>query len=151
MNTKRCPKCGQTKNLPEFNKCKTNKDGLQKRCRECQNAYSKAHYGNNSEYYKEKRTRYKRQLRTRVLEYLSDKQCLDCGESDSVVLEFDHREPDEKDFTIATAISESRSIGLIMAEIEKCDIRCANCHRRRTAEQFGWLTLDASWCNWQHG
>ena len=26
----------------------------------------------------------------------------------------------------------------ILVEIAKCDIRCANCHRRRTASQYGW-------------
>jgi hypothetical protein len=28
-------------------------------------------------------------------------------------------------------------------KIGKCDVRCANCHRRRTAHQLGWSTLSA--------
>jgi hypothetical protein len=29
----------------------------------------------------------------------------------------------------------------VRAEIEKCDVRCVNCHRRKTARDFGWLKI----------
>jgi hypothetical protein len=27
----------------------------------------------------------------------------------------------------------------ILKELSKCDVRCANCHRRRTARDFKWF------------
>ena len=39
LTEKRCPKCGEVKPVSEFNKCRTNKDGLQGYCRSCQKAY----------------------------------------------------------------------------------------------------------------
>ncbi len=76
--------------------------------------------------------------RKKLLAYLLEHPCVDCGESDPVVLEFDHVRG-EKRFTIARAVSGStRSWKLIKIEIDKCEVRCANCHVRRTAKQFGW-------------
>jgi hypothetical protein len=57
----------------------------------------------------------------------SDRGCGRCGNSDGRVLDFHHRNPGEKLFTI----SNRRTLGekTILAEIEKCDVLCANCHR----------------------
>ena len=63
--------------------------------------------------------------------------CTDCGEKDPVVLEFDHRDPKDKKFTIGTHKGIKRPIEDFIAELDKCDVVCANCHRRRTAKQFG--------------
>jgi hypothetical protein len=38
-------------------------------------------------------------------------------------------------------VKDHYSIARIKEEIEKCDVRCANCHTRRTAHQFGWWVL----------
>ncbi len=62
---------------------------------------------------------------------------MDCGEDDIIVLDFDHRDQKTKKFNLAEAISGGISMSRIKTEIEKCDIVCANCHRRRTAKQFG--------------
>ena len=56
--------------------------------------------------------------------------CMDCPETDPIVLEFHHRNPDEKLFTIGRATG-TESVPKLLAEIEKCDVVCANCHRRR--------------------
>ena len=73
---------------------------------------------------------------TNLWKYLSDKSCIDCGINDSRVLEFDHLPEYEKSFDIAKAISGStRSWSLIMTEINKCEIVCANCHKIRTADR----------------
>lgn len=73
----------------------------------------------------------------KVCDYLHRHPCVDCGEPDIVVLDFDHRDPEKKSDTIQAMIHSSYSWNTIMKEINKCDVRCANCHRRRTARQFG--------------
>jgi hypothetical protein len=65
-----------------------------------------------------------------ISEYKATHPCVDCGESDPVVLDFDHRDPAEKSFAISSA--RNTSMRQLIAEIAKCDVRCANCHRRRT-------------------
>ncbi len=72
-----------------------------------------------------------------VRNYLELNPCVDCGESDYRVLEFDHRDPADKDVHVAILIG-GYSMKRLIAEIEKCDVRCCNCHRRKTGEQFGW-------------
>lgn len=81
------------------------------------------------------------EVRRKVLDYLREHPCVDCGETDPVVLEFDHRNPAEKTDNIARMLSISAVWPKVLLEIEKCDVRCANCHRRRTAIQFGWYSF----------
>jgi hypothetical protein len=73
----------------------------------------------------------------KVFEYLSVHPCVDCGESDPVVLEFDHRDATTKFRAVAQMIEARYAWSTILEEIEKCDVRCANCHRRKTSRQFG--------------
>ena len=69
-------------------------------------------------------------------DYLLNHSCIDCGEDDPIVLEFDHINPDDKSSSVAALISRY-SLNRLIAEIEKCEVRCANCHRRKTAAQLG--------------
>jgi hypothetical protein len=113
---------------------------LQSRCRSCQRDYAKNHYNSHKKYYIEKVRRHSgnclNSLRKKILTYLSDKKCVDCDEKDPVVLEFDHKEPGKKKYSVSEI--SRRSWKRTLAEISKCEIRCANCHRRKTAKQFGW-------------
>jgi len=61
--------------------------------------------------------------------------CADCGESDIVVLEFDHQR--DKVADVSLLARDGYSLDKIKREIDKCEVVCANCHRRRTAKQFG--------------
>ena len=72
-----------------------------------------------------------------VVNYLSNKCCVDCGETDIVVLDFDHLK--DKKFEIGLAVSNGLDVEKIKAEITKCVIRCANCHRRKTSKELGWF------------
>lgn len=62
--------------------------------------------------------------------------CLDCGYSGpSFMFDFDHNNPEEKEFEISTGISKWYSMEVLIQEADKCDLLCANCHRLRTHKQ----------------
>lgn len=57
--------------------------------------------------------------------------CADCGNSyPPECMDFDHKDPLTKAFHIGNALS--KRLSTIIAEIEKCEVVCANCHRIRT-------------------
>ena len=68
---------------------------------------------------------------------LENSACIECNNSDVRVLQFDHVDPSTKSFDVATMLTYY-SIENIVKEIEKCVVRCANCHIIRTNEQFGY-------------
>ncbi len=96
------------------------------------------HYQANKELYKARAMASKNRSRvertTLLLEYFKSHPCTDCGERDPVVLEFDHLR--DKEFNIGAHVYYFRW-ETIVAEIEKCEVVCANCHRRRTASRLG--------------
>lgn len=63
-----------------------------------------------------------------VQNYLSDHPCVDCGEKNPIVLEFDHI-TDDKFMNISNMVAKAYSLERIKLEISKCEVRCANCHR----------------------
>jgi hypothetical protein len=106
--------------------------------------YAREHYRRNKEKYAtgtwERKRSSRGDLGREIDEYLREHACVDCGESDPLVLEFDHRDGVDKVETIAFLRVRGTREGLL-AEIGKCDVRCSNCHQRRTAEQFAWAKL----------
>lgn len=73
-------------------------------------------------------------LKLKVSEYLSSHSCVDCGNDDIRVLEFDHVRG-VKLKHVSTMVQECYSWDKIVKEIEKCEVRCANCHRIITGER----------------
>lgn len=69
-----------------------------------------------------------------VLQYLLEHPCKNCGESDPVVLQFHHRDPNTKEGIASKFIHYSWE--KLKAEIEKCDILCANCHIKHHAQEL---------------
>jgi hypothetical protein len=75
-----------------------------------------------------------------VFEYLSENPCVDCGETDILVLEFDHiRGKKKRD--VSYLVRNGASIQTLKAEIAKCEVRCCNCHRRVTLTRSGCYRL----------
>ena len=132
---KECFTCKEIKEDSEFNFRDKVKGTLQSKCRDCNKTYLKTHYHENLEYYKAKRKRirlaYKTEIYTYILNYFKEYPCIDCGETDPIVLEFDHIH--DKLECISQMISKQVNIDRIKNEINKCEVRCANCHNRRHA------------------
>lgn len=163
--SKSCSKCKIVKLLSAFPKDHSRKDGTRSNCRDCEKKRKQEHYRKNQDNYRDRHREYRKQNREKinesnrknwkkvgpdinkkrledkkrsrklVFEYKLTHPCIDCGESDPVVLDFDHRDPSLKKEGVARMLSSGYSWELIQHEIEKCDIRCANCHRRKTSKE----------------
>jgi hypothetical protein len=97
-------------------------------------ACSRRHYARNkAEYIARNKVR---RLRNQIFikEYLVVHPCVDCKCSDIRCLEFDHIRGD-KEFCISLAVRDMYSLERIQKEIEKCEVRCANCHKIRHSKE----------------
>lgn len=134
MINKICRSCKVPQSLESFNSNKSKADGLQDECRKCDNTRTR-------EYYKQNKTKMKSQIKAAakkrqdknrlwVCEYLESHPCVDCGATDIRVLEFDHQ---RDKITNISMMVDIHSLLSIQKEIDKCEVRCANCHRIKTA------------------
>ena len=77
----------------------------------------------------------KDQIRDYIRMYKEYQGCMDCGgKFPSYVLDLDHRDPNEKEFT-PSRLYKNGSWDKMILEIRKCDVVCANCHRIRTHDK----------------
>ena len=83
----------------------------------------------------------KDRARAYINAHLLNNPCVDCGEADIIVLEFDHVGGD-KHFNISDATRLGYGMPKLKAEMAKCEVRCANCHRKKTYERGGWAHKD---------
>jgi hypothetical protein len=136
---KYCTKCNIEKPLSDFNKRNNIKSGLRSECRTCQNIGDKERRRLNPKKASPeriKRTIELHSLRKAILvqyslDYLRNHPCIDCGESDPVVLDYDHVRGVKKR-NVCRIIANGLPLLVLQEEIAKCEIRCANCHRRKT-------------------
>lgn len=130
---KRCNKCKQTKAETEFNK--KSKGKLQAYCRPCDREHSKDYYKKNKEKIRRQiYSAFKRRLKERKLfrkEHLLKHPCIDCGEKNIIVLEFDHINGNKIE-SISKMVLGAYSLNRIKKEMNKCEVVCSNCHSIRT-------------------
>lgn len=135
IESKPCTKCGQMKPLAQFSKSGLTAAGrprLQSACKTCCGAAAITDYHANKERYYEKARKRERDLDALINSYKA-RPCVDCGESyPPYVMDFDHRDPNEKVDKVSTMRRRRMAFATIITEIEKCDVVCANCHRERT-------------------
>jgi hypothetical protein len=165
---RRCGRCGHELPWECFNRLG---EGVQWWCRSCFAAYFRARGDLHRRQSKTAKLARQRAMRAHVLEYLLRHPCVDCGERDPVVLEFDHlnrhvarnvahllailrrsacvdcgvSDPlilefdhvGRKRAAVTRLAWHGCSIATIDTEIRECEIRCASCHRRRTAMKGG--------------
>lgn len=117
-----------TRNLPSGNK------GLRSECRLCYNQYHRTRMARP-----DVRIKYAFARRKHLASYVQwfdsfkEKPCMDCGcRFPTHVMDFDHRDPKEKRYHMASLRRALPSRKRALIEMEKCDLVCANCHRVRT-------------------
>lgn len=104
-------------------------------CRDCRKAQDAEYYATHKI---EKRNKINtdRKRFCEWLDSLKDGPCSDCENNfPSFVLDWDHRPGEIKIFSLGSIRSSTRSKQVILEEIAKCDLVCANCHRVRTYQR----------------
>lgn len=96
---------------------------------EAKRAYEREWYKRNPEKKKAANNRWELKKREEYRKFKEGLKCIRCGEDHIACLDFHHRDPSEKDGTVSS-IARNNSTKKVLLEIEKCDILCANCHRK---------------------
>lgn len=157
-DSKWCTKGEHAAPKTQFYKHAKHPDGLSSSCKECTQKYMRDRRAQGLvEYDPERHKKYlgrytltpeqkqrksttdaegqrKRRLKKHraLLDHLLKHPCVDCGESDPLVLDIDHVRG-EKVLGVSDMIARGMPWGVIASEMEKCESRCRNCHARRTA------------------
>lgn len=117
-------------------------------CTECRSKYYKDRYAKrraDPEYTAEKHKGVKavtavaerrNELRKIIYEHYENNPCLICGEARIACLQLDHLR--DKIRNVSKMVSRAVSKEVLLEEIAKCRVLCANCHAVHTASQLGW-------------
>jgi len=138
---KLCSRCRQKKPLEDFNK---KRDGYQTYCRSCDNERNREWYYANKDRTLQRNSRNKAKYvataQDHIWDLLKESSCIDCGENDPLVLEFDHVHGKKKHniAELVTGLRATATLRALKEEIAKCEVVCANCHKRRTAQRGNW-------------
>jgi len=148
MKTQRkCSKCKRRRPLVGFATFR-GRDGTARRrgvCVECRDAYAQENFETLQEWRRKynKKNRSKKQARDKrrrdearaFVDAFKRRPCADCGgEFPPVAMDLDHVRG-AKFKSVATLVGGAYRLELIQAELEKCEVVCACCHRVRTAQR----------------
>lgn|SRR5574338_81732 len=125
---KTCYLCGCHKELNEFYKNKSRKDGFQTHCKECNKILIRERYKKNPEYYLNKNAVSRLENSIYVKELLKDRKCTYCQENDPVVLSFFNLE--HKTFSVSAMVHKCNSVAAIKRETDNCEVICLNCYKK---------------------
>lgn len=137
--TRTCPKCTNEHPIEFFNWKDKKKGRRSTICKNCTRKYGTTYYQDNAEEMKgnsmRSNMRRRQENALKMYEYLKVHPC-PCGESDPLVLDPDHLR--DKKSNISKMLNNGYTWNGIMKELAKCEIKCANCHRRKTGKEQGW-------------
>ena len=135
MKTKICSKCGNEKNIDDFPFKNKTKNIRHLACKFCWKEIRKESYNKNKKVTLNRNKRNKKKNLEWYVEYKSKLKCIKCGEDHPACLEFHHTNPKEKDFNVSINVRSTYSVNKILKEIKKCEVLCANCHRKLHFEE----------------
>lgn len=141
-----CTKCGITKPETDFFIREQATGRLHAQCKGCYKQHRKTYYTAHYQKYKaayllrakKRREILRDEYHANMRAYMTDKGCVVCGEKEMCVLELDHIDPSKKRFNISQAVKFGYKWEEVLEELKNCQVLCANCHKRRTAQQFNW-------------
>ncbi len=133
---KECVECHEPFDETFFNFANKAKNIRRKECKDCFNKKTRKHYQNNKEQYRQAVRNKRTKNREFIKSILTRSKCVDCGNDDWRVLEFDHLK-DKVKGVCELAFKSMASLDTLQKEIKKCDVRCANCHKIVTHERQG--------------
>ena len=151
--TKYCKRCDSHLSRELFTESSARYDGLQSYCRECMKLYRKEYYERNKQSHLDRNKKSMARMRLFILERKSA-SCSDCGVTypgEPWLMEFDHRQRSDKREEINMSL-RSGSMKRLIEELDKCDLVCVVCHRRRTAQSLEWsVNRHESYLNHSYG
>lgn len=125
-----CCCCKIEKEEKEFTFKNKKKNVRNKTCKSCFKETRRKWYDKYKEKIIEKNIKNKEKNLLWFNEYRKELKCVRCGENHPACLEFHHKDPKKKEYTVSRLIHGTYSIKTILNEIEKCEVLCVNCHRR---------------------
>lgn len=136
MDTKLCKRCEKTKKVEEFSLSSRSKDKRQTYCKECSNELGKENYhANKARYFNNAKSRDK--AMRDWIDQQKSVPCADCGGVfDPICMDFDHLPEYAKVMDISMMRRRRMAWDKIKAEIVKCEVVCANCHRLRSKSRW---------------
>jgi len=114
----------------EYTEENTRKRGNRISCKACEKIYQTQYMKDHPEKNRVRVKAHKAKIRKFIRDLKEGLKCSRCPESFWGCLDFHHRNPKEKEFEIREAPYAAPSIERILKEIAKCDVLCANCHRK---------------------
>jgi len=127
---KTCPKCQTAKELDRF-AMKNPKTGLRSsECKDCHKVYRDAYYAANKRQEINRVTARRSRIYDQLEALKTKLVCTRCPENHIACLDFHHLNPEDKDINVSQAVSAGWSFERIQQEIAKCEVLCANCHRK---------------------
>jgi hypothetical protein len=147
--TKTCQRCHQVLPVESFFRRRSGSRLYQGYCKRCQARLVNERYHNNPtyresqlRYFAQRRKRLSRSLRERIREFFGAHPCVDCGATDPCILTFDHVRG-SKLCNVSKLVAKIQPWSLVSAEMNKCVVRCFNCHMKKTRSERKWgMTSD---------
>ena len=84
-----------------------------------------------AQHYRDKAKKRRKELRTWFNKYKATLKCSKCSENHPACLDFHHKVSGTKSEPISKLVTRGYGKKRLLIEIEKCEILCANCHRKK--------------------
>jgi hypothetical protein len=133
---KLCGRCGRRKALCEFHL--STRSGHQAWCKACRKEYARDYHRRTREIRIAQKKRWQKEYAAWGLGLKVGRPCTDCGRTfHPTAMQWDHLPGTDKVAEISTLINRRHNKSLILDELAKCELVCANCHALRSYQRRG--------------